>query len=117
VEIGLSRFAGVTLQQIHALRRSPLWPKMVALAPTWTREVEAIDSLGPSLSRYQEFQTPTLLLSGTLSTKYPLRDSVMALSTTLKNSRVSRLEGQGHSAHSIAPALIAERVSAFLLND
>jgi len=116
VEIGLSKFANVTPQQIHALRRSALWPKIVALAPTWTREVEAIDHLEPNLAIYRDLKTPTLLLTGTLSAKYPLQDTVLALSRVLPNCTVSRLEAQGHNAHSIAPKLVAERVRAFLLN-
>ena len=113
--LGLNKFAGVTPEQIQALRRSPLWLKMVTLAPSWTREVEAIDRLGPSLNRYRDLQVPTLLLSGTLSAKYPLRDAAEALAATLKNVQLSRLEGQGHNAHSLAPTLVAERVAAFLL--
>ena len=113
--VGLTKFAGVTPEQIQALRKSPLWPKMMALAPSWTREVEAIDRLGPSLDRYRNLQAPTLLLSGTVSAKYPLRDAAEALAATLKNAQLSRLEAQGHNAHSLAPTLVGERVSAFLL--
>ena len=113
--LGLTKFAGVTPEQIQALRRSPLWPKMVALAPSWTREVEVIDRLGPSLNRYRDLQVPTLLLSGTHSVKYPLQDATEALAATLKNVQISRLEGQGHTAHSLAPTLVAERIATFLL--
>jgi pimeloyl-ACP methyl ester carboxylesterase len=88
---------------------------MVALAPSWTREVEAVDQLGPNLSRYRDLLVPTLLLSGTLSSKYALQDATEALAATLKNVQLSRLEGQGHNAHSLAPTLVAERVAAFLL--
>ena len=114
--IGLSKFAGVTSEQIQALRRSPLWRKMVALAPTWTREVAAIDALGPSLARYRALLTPTLLLSGTLSPKHPLQETSEALATILKTVQLSRLEHQGHNAHSLAPDVVAERLAAFLLS-
>jgi pimeloyl-ACP methyl ester carboxylesterase len=114
--IGLSKFAGVTSEQIQALRRSPLWPKMVALAPTWTREVAAVDALGPSLARYRDLLAPTLLLSGTLSPKHPLQEASEALATRLKTVQLSRLELQGHNAHSLAPELVAERLAAFLLS-
>jgi len=116
LEIGLTKFAGVTSNQVQALRKLPAWPKMVALAPTWTREIEAMDALGPSLTRYGQLTTPTLLLTGTLSPKHPLKDSVLALSATLKNCTVASLDGQGHEAHSLAPALIAEKVASFVLN-
>jgi len=112
--LGLNKFAGIASEQIQALRKSPLWTKMVALAPSWVREVEAIDQLGPDLSRYRDIKVPTLLLTGTLSPKYPLQDATVALAATLKNVQISRLEGQGHDAHSRAPALVAERVAAFL---
>jgi len=112
---GLTRFAGVTSGQIQALQRSPLWSKMVALAPTWSREVKAIDELDPSLSRYQKLLVPTMLLSGTLSPRRPLQDATEALAATLKNVQVSRLEMHGHNAHFLAPSLIAERVATFLL--
>ena len=115
--LGLNKFAGATSEQIQALRRSTLWPKMVALAPSWVREVEAIDQLGPNLNRYREILVPTLLLSGTLSPKYPLQDATEALVATLKNIQISRLEGQGHDAHTRAPTLVAERVAAFLSSE
>jgi pimeloyl-ACP methyl ester carboxylesterase len=115
--LGLNKFAGATSEQIQALRRSALWPKMVALAPSWVREVEAIDQLGPNLNRYRDLLVPTLLLSGTLSPKYPLQDATEALGATLKNVQISRLEGQGHDAHSRAPTLVAERVAAFLSSE
>jgi pimeloyl-ACP methyl ester carboxylesterase len=113
--LGLNRFAGVTLEQIKVLRESAFWRGMVLLAPTWTREVEVMDQLGPSLKPYEGLLTPTLLLTGTLSPKYPLRDATDALAATLKNAQLSRLEGQGHTAHSINPTMIAERITGFLL--
>jgi pimeloyl-ACP methyl ester carboxylesterase len=112
--LGLTEFAGTTPEQLQALRRSPLWPKIVALAPSWSREVEAIDRLGPSLSRYQDLLTPTLLLTGTLSPRHPLQNATQALAATLKNLQTSSLEGQAHNANTLAPTLVAERVASFL---
>ena len=115
--LGLNKFAGVTSDQIQAIRSSPFWPKMASLAPSWVREVEAIEELGPSLDRYRDLLIPTLLLSGTLSPKYPLQDATGALGATLKHVQISRLEGQSHDAHSRAPTLVAERVAAFLSSE
>ena len=112
--LGLTQFAGVAPEQIQGLRRSPLWTKMAALAPSWSREVEAVDGLGPSLNRYRNLLVPTLLLAGTLSPRYPLQDASKALAATLKNVQYSRLEGQGHNANFLAPTLVAERVVSFL---
>jgi len=112
--LGLNKFAGVPSEQIQALRRSPFWSKMAAFAPSWVREVEAIEQLGPDLSRYRDLLVPTLLLSGTRSPKYPLQDATEALAATMKKVQLSRLEGQGHDAHSRAPSLVAERVATFL---
>ena len=115
--LGLNKFAGVTSDQIQAIRSSPFWTKMASLSPSWVREVEAIEELGPSLDRYRDLLIPTLLLSGTLSPKYPLQDATEALGATLKHVQISRLEGQSHDAHSRAPTLVAERVAAFLSSE
>jgi len=112
--LGLAEFAGVPPEQIKAMRRSKQWSGMVALGPSWIREVEAIDALGPNLARYRNLLVPTLLLSGTLSSKYPLQDASEALLATLKDVRQSRLEGQGHNANFLNPSLVAERIAAFL---
>jgi len=114
--LGLAQFAGVPPEQIQAMRRSQFWSSMVDLASSWTREVEAIDALGPSLSRYTNLSVPTLLLNGTLSPKYPLQDAAKALVATLKNVKLARLEGQGHNANFLNPPLVADRIATFLLN-
>jgi len=115
LEIGYTRFAAIPASRIPSMRITPEWAQAKALAPTWTREIEEIDRLGPSLDRYRTLSVPTLLLLGSESAPHPLKDTSEALSRTLANARLSEMSGQGHIANLRAPALVAERVRAFLL--
>lgn len=57
---------------------------------------------------------PILLLLGTESAEHPLRDATVALNTTLMDAHIAPLPGQGHTAHMMAPDLVAEVIRQFL---
>ena len=114
LEIGYTRFAAIPVSRIPSMRTTPDWAQAKALAPTWTREIEEIEKLGPSLDRYRTLSAPTLLLLGSESAPHPLKDTTEALSRTLAQARVSELSGQGHIANLRTPGLVAGRVRAFL---
>ncbi len=115
LEIGYTRFAAIPASRIPSMRATPDWTRAKALAPTWTREIEEIDKLGPSLDRYRTLSAPTLLLLGSESAAHPLKDTSEALSRKLPDARLAEMSSQGHIANLRAPALVAARVRAFLL--
>lgn len=100
--------------EVSAFQATPLWKEAVKLAPTFAREVEAINRLKSDLDRYREVSMPTLLLVGTASTSH-LKDASSGLQDTLPNARTVLLDGQGHIANFLAPDLVAREVSDFLL--
>jgi pimeloyl-ACP methyl ester carboxylesterase len=112
---GLEHFASTSAEEIALIRSSPQWGRQVFLAPTWVRELEAIDNLGPSLDRYKNLNMPVLLLTGSKSKEYPLRAASEALSTILPHASLENLQGQGHTAHLTAPQMLADVVANFLL--
>lgn len=112
---GLEHFAGVPAEEIGLMRSSPQWSKQVQLAPTWVRELEAIDNLGPSLDRYENLEMPVLLLTGTRSKEYPLRAASEALSNILPHVNIKYLQDQGHAAHLMAPQMLADVVTSFIM--
>lgn len=99
---------------VAALQQTPLWEEMAALAPTLTREMEAINGLGGNLERYHELSVPTLLLLGSLSASH-LEAASKGLQETLPDARTVLLDGQAHVANLTAPDLVAREVTGFLL--
>ena len=113
LEIGITRIVGVPQEQFEALRNSPMFPMFLGLAPGWVREMQQIERLGTSLDRYCAIASPVLMLLGS-TTSDGLKKATAALSSKLKNVRVSELPGQGHAALRTAPELLANRVREFL---
>ena len=111
---GLREAVDMSDAELSALRATPLWSGMVALAPTWARELEAIERLGPGLERYRDLTARTLLLLGG-ATQPHLRLASSALAEILPNVRTALLDGQGHFANLAAPDLVAREVADFLL--
>jgi pimeloyl-ACP methyl ester carboxylesterase len=112
--IGMERFVCLPAPVVAATRTSKAWPHMRSLVTSWTRELEAMDALGSDLSALRQLQTPTLLLRGGESQKYPFLAAVRALQQTLPHVVVSTLHGQSHMAMRLAPDLVAERISQFV---
>lgn len=112
--IGLLRFVGLPAGVVANMRSAPSWQRMLPLAPTWVREIEAIDGLGPDVRHYGAIRCPVLLLVGTLSAERPLRAAAAALEQVLPDVRCATLQGQGHMAARTAPSLVAELIASFL---
>ena len=99
---------------IADLRASKAWPHLRTLAPSWTRELEAMDSQPASLENYRALTCPTLLLRGSLSPEHPMQDATSALAWVLPNVRVGTITGQGHMALRGAPQMVARLMTGFL---
>jgi pimeloyl-ACP methyl ester carboxylesterase len=115
LEIGYTHFASIPAARVQLMRGTLEWANALALAHTWIRELEEIERHGPGIEQYRSLRVPTMLLLGTQSAPHPLRDTSEALARILPNVGLSELSGQGHVANLRAPALVAERIRAFLL--
>jgi pimeloyl-ACP methyl ester carboxylesterase len=114
MEIGLREFTRLRPQVIAAIRASRGWPKLCKLAPTWTRELEAMDAEPASVEHYGALACPVLMLVGTLSPEHPFQMATRALACTLPDVRVEALAGQDHLGLRGAPQLIARAMAEFL---
>lgn len=118
-EAALERFyreaIGLSDEEVAGIRALPSWPARVAAAPTLGREIRAVRE-GVDRTLIRQVAAPTLLLVGAAS-PVALADDAHRLAAVLPAARVEVLSGQGHLAHRRAPALLAERVLAFLTAD
>ena len=87
---------------------------LATLAPTWPRELKAMDGLAGDVNEYVAITCPTLLLLGTESAEHPFRHAISALSQTLPDVRIASLAGQSHMAMRSAQSLLAQQISGFV---
>ncbi len=113
MEIGLGEFTRLRPQILKAIRASKGWPRLCHLAPTWTRELEAMDEI-TSVEPYRALRCPVLLLAGAMSPDHPYHDSTHALAAVLPGARVEALPGQDHLGLRGAPQLVARLMVDFL---
>ena len=114
LEIGLSKFTRLSAEAIAAMRVSRAWPRLRTLAPSWTRELEAMDSRPASVDHYRAIACPVLLLKGSVSPEHPMQNAARALAQALPDVRVETLAGQGHMALRGAPEMVAGLMLDFL---
>jgi pimeloyl-ACP methyl ester carboxylesterase len=112
--VGMEKFIGMPASAVAETRASRAWAHMRGMVTSWTRELEVMDALGTDVSAFRQFLTPTLLLRGSESPKYPFQTTTRALQQTLPHVLVSTLHGQSHMAMRLAPALVAERIAQFV---
>jgi len=105
--------AGLSSDDVAALKAAPAWPARVATAHTVLREARAEEAYVFDVKRLKTLETPTLLLTGEQSPP-DLQAATEALAGALPNCRVRVLEGQGHTAMYTAPKVFGEAVRAFL---
>jgi len=114
LELAYRTIAGMSDQQIQHLRGQPEWPNRVAAAHTVPRELRLPpdDMFDPEQAA--SISASTLLLVGSESPA-PYRASAEAVAAVVPHVRIKILEGQGHAADILAPAMFAEHVVGFLL--
>lgn len=102
---------------VDGLRNSPAWPALSALAHTWTRELEVIDSLGTDATSIERFAAlsgrPVDILLGTATTR-PHIDAAQRLHEVIAGSRLQEMAGLDHFGHVAAPAVVAKHIRAAL---
>jgi pimeloyl-ACP methyl ester carboxylesterase len=113
MEIGLTRFTRLRPEVLAAIRSSKGWPRLCHLAPTWTRELIAMNA-ATSVEPYAALRCPVLLLEGAISPEHPYKDSARALAAMLPDLRLAALEGQDHLGLRGAPEDVARLLGEFL---
>ena len=114
LEIGFTRFTQFSTSAIVRMRSSRAWPRQRVLAPTWTRELQVMDSISPDIERYCSLACPIMLLAGSESPEHPMKDSVHALTQAIPGIRVETLVGHAHVGLRTAPTLVAPLIGHFL---
>ena len=103
----------VPAEELEALRRSPLWPPIVADARASLGDLRALDRYRFEPERFRALPMPVLLQIGTASPRHHYVTD--ALAAVLPDVRIGELAGQAHEGMTTAPAIYAEAVSRFLL--
>jgi pimeloyl-ACP methyl ester carboxylesterase len=98
---------------LATLKTLPEWKRMVELAPVCVREWDAILDANLSVNRYRELTSPTMILAGSENLDHPSM-ATESLAANLPDARTAVLDGHGHTANLVAPALVAGEVRAFL---
>jgi len=105
--------AGLSPDELEALKRSPGWQARLEAVHTIPRELRALNDYGTDMQRFQSLTVPTLLLFG--GATLPRRRAWMeTLASLIPNSQAVRLDGQGHAANQTAPHLLAAAIDAFV---
>jgi pimeloyl-ACP methyl ester carboxylesterase len=114
--VGLREFVGMPAGAVSLMRGQPIWTRLTGLAPTWPREIRALDdflaALGGDLSPFGALDVPVMLLTGELSPPW-LVEATHRLAAVLPDPAVATLPGQAHDAHIFAPAAVAAHITQF----
>lgn len=113
MRVAAAHFLRISSEETEALAASPLWPGMVELSHTWTRELTEIDMTDVLIQQYVEIDVPTLLLVGEASPAH-LVGASQHLRQRLANVTENLFPGQNHFAHVTDPAGVAEAINAFV---
>ncbi|GER86310.1 hypothetical protein KDW_04720 [Dictyobacter vulcani] len=104
---------GTPTDQIEAMRHTPAWLPLEAIAPTLAYDHTAIlgnDGAVP-IERAAQVRVPTLVMNGGAS--YPfMYETARALSKVIPHAQLRTLEGQGHG---LADDILAPVLRAFFL--
>jgi pimeloyl-ACP methyl ester carboxylesterase len=110
---GLRNFLRMPDEAIEAFRASPVWAARASMAPTWARELRAIDGFGDDLDRFARITSPTLLVTGELSPPVLIETS-RRLHDALPDARLVQIPGHAHEAYLTAPDALAEEIRRFI---
>jgi pimeloyl-ACP methyl ester carboxylesterase len=99
--------------ELDEVRRSELWPPIVADARASLGDLRALTRYEFAAERFRGLRVPVLLQIGTESP----RDLYVtdALAAVLPDTRIEELPGQAHEGMTTAPEMYARAVSRFLL--
>jgi pimeloyl-ACP methyl ester carboxylesterase len=106
---------GATLpaEAVNKLKATPLGADMFRWAHTLPREVHAMTRWSHDTARYSSVTAPTLYLKGS-ATPEDRQPYQAALKAVMPNFTMREIPGQGHLAHALAPAVLAQLLREFV---
>ncbi|QGU06603.1 Haloacetate dehalogenase H-1 [Corynebacterium occultum] len=111
MRIAMIGMVDLPAEAVEQIAQSPLWPQLVSLAPTWTREFEQIDALGFDHRRYRTLPGEKMhFLVGTKTTPM-LQRSTKLLTELLPEAELSEMRGLNHFSHVTSPVEVASYVA------
>lgn len=113
LELLLATGLGLDAGAIDGLRSLPAWSASLATAETMPRELRAEAQW--QTASYADLVLPTLFLLGTTSPPWAAQWTSRARAT-IRNSRLERLEEEGHLALLSAPERVAQAVTDFVFD-
>jgi pimeloyl-ACP methyl ester carboxylesterase len=113
VETVCRELAGMSNEEIAALRAQPAWQGRMHAVHTVVRELPAFADVPFDPEQAARVAVPTLLLTGSDSSD-PSAAEVEIVAAVLPDARIDVLEGQQHVADVLEPELFAAPVLAFL---
>jgi len=105
----------MTDEQLEPFKQQPSWPARVAAAHTLPREIEIPPEQIFDPGRAAQIAVPTLILQGR-DTPPGFKADVETVADAIRDVRVAKLDGQGHSGDILAPEAAADLLLAFLRN-
>lgn len=110
MRVALEDMVEVPAEVVEGIAQSPLWPQLIELAPTWTREFEVIDGLGFDHIHFADLPAGKLRLLVGAETTPLLAASTRALKKVLPDAGVTDMPGLDHFSHVTAPTELAAHV-------
>jgi pimeloyl-ACP methyl ester carboxylesterase len=108
LEAFMVTIAGLTADQLAAMKQAPSWPARVAAAHTLARELRASEEHVFVPERFEDLDVPVTLLLGGETVGFA-RSGTQRLAAVLPHATVTVLAGQGHTAMDTDPTtFIAE---------
>ncbi len=108
----LTTLAGMTEDQVLAMRGAPTWPARLKTAPTIAREALIEDSWVLAGGQFAAITAPTLFISATDSPP-ELIEVTHKCAAVIAGSRIHPLEGRDHFAYKSHPQEIAAIIRDF----
>jgi len=109
VSLFLTRVLGLPAATLAGMRASPVWPVMTGMAHTMHRESQAVASFKVPVEDLGKWKIPTTMLLGSQSPQQT-GDGTRLICDAMPNCKLVILEGQGHLAPQLAPALFVSKV-------
>ncbi|MEX2431635.1 MAG: alpha/beta hydrolase [Dehalococcoidia bacterium] len=109
----MREIAGLTEEQINALKAAPSWPARIAAAHTIPRELRAEQTHVFNPAQAAAITAPTLLLVGGDSPGH-LKNGYETVAAAVPDARGTVLEGHQHGADILEPNFFAQRLLTFL---
>ena len=107
------QLVGVPDQMIEGMKQSPVWPRMLAIAPTLAYDAEAMgggEGRGVPVARMRGLKVPALVMDGEASREHMpfMAATADALAAAIPGAKRRTLPGQTHAVEAkvLAPVLV-----------